>query len=112
MQRLRSVRCLVGLTVLAHLAPAAFVCVAQDSTRKILKQVAAEYPSLLKRRGIGGVVKLRVVVGADGRVKDAQVVGGSPILAERAEKAVRQWIFSPAASESTIEVSVTFDPQQ
>jgi TonB family protein len=82
----------------------------QETTRKVLKRVEAQYPSILKKRGIGGTVRLRVVVKADGTVRDTEVLGGSAILADSAQKAVKQWIFAPSAAESSVEVSVVFDP--
>lgn len=82
---------------------------AQDNDRKIVKRVEAQYPAILKRRGIGGTVRLKVSVHADGSVKDVEVLGGNPALADSAEKAVRQWKFAPG-NESTITVVVTFDP--
>lgn len=82
----------------------------QESSRKVVKRVEAQYPSILKKRGIGGVVRLRVVVKADGTVKDTEILGGSAILADSAQKAVKQWVFAPGSAESTIEVSVVFDP--
>ncbi len=82
---------------------------AQDNERKIVKKVEAQYPSILKRRGIGGTVRMKVSIHADGSVKDVEVLGGNPALADAAEKAVRQWKFAPGG-ESTITVAVTFDP--
>lgn len=82
---------------------------AQDNDRKIVKKVEAQYPSILKRRGIGGTVRMKVIVHPDGSVKDVEVLGGNPALADSAEKAVRQWKFAPGG-ESTITVAVTFDP--
>lgn len=84
-------------------------CRAQEAERKVLKKVEAQYPSILKRRGIGGTVRLKVAVKADGTVRDVEVLGGNPALADAAEKAVRQWRFS-AGSDSTVNVSVSFDP--
>jgi TonB family protein len=81
----------------------------QDGDRKIVKKVEAQYPSILKRRGIGGTVRLKVSIHADGSVKDVEVLGGNPALADAAEKAVRQWKFAPGG-ESMITVAVTFDP--
>ena len=81
----------------------------QDNDRKILKKVEALYPSILKKRGIGGTVRLKVVIHADGTVKDVEVLGGNPTLADAAEKAVRQWRFAPGG-ESTVTVTVNFDP--
>jgi len=83
---------------------------AQDSgERKIIKKVEAQYPAVLKRRGIGGTVRLKVLVHADGTVKDVEVLGGNPALADAADKAVRQWKFAPG-NESTITVALNFDP--
>lgn len=97
---------LCGLTVgLLYTASAK----AQDSERKITKKVEAQYPAILKRRGIGGTVKLKVMVHADGSVKDVEVLGGNPALADAADKAVRQWKFAPGA-EGVVTVTVNFDP--
>jgi TonB family protein len=81
----------------------------QEMDRKIVKKVEAQYPPILKRRGIGGTVRLKVAIHADGTVKDVEVLGGNPALADAAEKAVRQWRFAPGG-DSTITVAVTFDP--
>ncbi len=85
--------------------------IAQDNNiRKLLKKAPVGYPYILKSKGIGGVVKLKVFIKPDGTVRDAEVVGGNPILAESAQKSVMQWKFSPGSSETALEVSVTFDP--
>jgi TonB family protein len=81
----------------------------QENDRKILKKVEAQYPSVLKRRGIGGTVRLKVTIHADGTVKDVEVLGGNPALVDAAEKAVRQWRFAPGG-ESAVIVAVVFDP--
>lgn len=83
---------------------------AQDSGRKVLKKVPVAYPAILKTKGIGGVVRLKVFVKPDGSVRDAEVLGGNPILAESAQKSVLQWKFSQASSETMLELSVVFDP--
>ena len=94
---------------------AALLCVhsafAQQEARKILKRVEAQYPNVLKRRGIGGTVRLQVSIKADGTVKDAQVLGGNAILSESAQAAVKQWKFAPAVAETTMEITIVFDPQ-
>jgi TonB family protein len=83
---------------------------AQDATRKILKKVPVQYPQVLKMKGIGGTVRLKVFVKPDGTVKDTEVLGGNPILAESAQRSVSQWKFSTGNLETAIEVSVVFDP--
>jgi len=103
-----------GLVVGATLvAASAGVSIAQEvvlHSRKALKMVAVQYPSVLKSRGIGGTVKLRVQVNANGTVKDVQVLGGNPILSECSVKAMKQWLFVAAEKDEAIELSVVFDP--
>lgn len=99
-------RAALVLLVAAGLAAAQEV----SSSRKVVKSVSAQYPSVLKRRGIGGTVRMRVVVTPSGSVKDVQVLGGNPILADCAVKAVKQWTFIAAEKEETVEVTVGFDP--
>jgi TonB family protein len=83
---------------------------AQDTKHKILRKVPVDYPKILKDRDIKGNVRLKVFIKPDGSVKDIEVLGGNPILAECAEKSVRQWKFSPLSSDSNVEVVVHFDP--
>jgi len=82
----------------------------ENNARKVLKKAPVQYPSILKSKGIGGVVRLKVFVKPDGTVRDTEVIGGNPILVESAQKSVMQWKFSPGSSESAIEISVVFDP--
>lgn len=82
----------------------------QAQERKVLKKAPVSYPTILKSKGIGGVVRLRVYVKADGTVRDTEVVGGNPILADSAQKSVLQWKFTPGSAETVMEVSVVFDP--
>ncbi|HKW33232.1 MAG TPA: energy transducer TonB [Candidatus Acidoferrum sp.] len=106
----RSRKSFLGALLFAGLLAWAAGGQAQDSARKILKKVPVPYPSILKSKGIGGVVRLKVFVKPDGSVRESEVLGGNPILAESAQKSVSQWKFSPASSETALELSVTFDP--
>jgi TonB family protein len=85
---------------------------AQEGGRKLLKQVEPEYPRVLKKMEIGGTVRLKVVIKADGTVQSTDVLGGNPILATEAQKAVAQWKFAPAPTATTAEVKVLFDPHK
>ena len=38
---------------------------------------------------------IEAVIGTDGAVKEARVIGGEPILADAALTAVRQWEYTP-----------------
>lgn len=106
----RSRKSFLGALLLAGLLPWAATVQAQDSTRKILKKVTPQYPAILKSKGIGGMVRLKVFIKPDGSVRDTEIIGGNPILAESAQKSVMQWKFSPSSSETNMEISVVFDP--
>jgi len=83
----------------------------ENGARRVVKKAPVQYPSILKSKGIGGVVRLKVFVKPDGTVRDTEVIGGNPILVESAQKSVMQWKFSPGSSETIMEVSVVFDPR-
>jgi len=80
------------------------------SDRRVLVSVKPEYSDLLRHAQIGGLVRLKATVSAEGKVTGVDVVGGNPILAESAVKAVMQWKYIPAAAQSVEEVSVSFTP--
>jgi TonB family protein len=56
---------------------------------------------------ISGTVRLKIKVLANGTVASADILGGNPILAESAVKAVMAWKYTPAPS-TTVEIA-TFD---
>ena len=96
----------IGLLLFACALPGG----AQEPSRKILKKVEAQYPATLKRLHIGGTVRLKVYIKPDGSVRESEVQGGSPALADAAQKAVMQWKFAPGEAESSMQVSIVFDP--
>jgi protein TonB len=61
---------------------------------------APPYPIQALRQGIQGTVIVRVLVGADGRVLNAQIHQGvHPLLDRAALTAVRRWEFRPASRD-------------
>ena len=61
-------------------------------------------------------VKLRIRVGKDGRVIDASVIEGDPLLDPLAIEAVKGWLYEPwllngEPAEVVTEVNVTFEPK-
>jgi TonB family protein len=83
---------------------------AEKPARKLLVKTNPDYPWDLRRSHIGGVVRLNLVIAPSGAVNRVIVVGGNPILAETASKAVRRWKYAPADAESSQQVEVEFDP--
>ncbi len=107
-------RAAMGLAILACvLTPLALRAQSAEKAsklaRKLVHKVEADYPLDLQRAHIGGVVRLDVLVTAGGTVSNVAVVGGNPVLVETATRAVKQWKWVPADSESIIRVTINFD---
>jgi protein TonB len=60
-----------------------------------LRHVAPLYPELARRARVEGTVTLECVIDPQGRVAQARVLSGSPLLDEAALDAVRQWLYTP-----------------
>jgi TonB family protein len=82
-----------------------------EITRKVKSRVTPVYPEIARRMNISGVVKLVVVVNANGSVKTTKVMGGHPLLVSAAEDAVKKWKFEPAAQEDSGVVEFSFRPE-
>ncbi len=78
--------------------------------RKLIHKIEPAYPQDLKRRSIGGVVKLDLKISANGNVEKIAIVGGNPILADSAAQAVKKWQYAPAPTASSMLLNVEFDP--
>ena len=65
---------------------------------------------ILRVASIGGVVKLNATVLANGSVSKVTVLGGNPILADRALRAVMLWKFAPAAGPTNEIIALNFRP--
>ncbi len=72
-----------------------------------------KYPKKAKKAGLQGTVRLDVVIGKDGSIKDIKVLAGDPELAQAAVEAVSRWKYRPtllngAPVEVVSEVDVNF----
>ena len=65
-------------------------------------------PELAKRMHVTGKVKLEVVIAANGTVKSARPVGGSPVFENSAVDAVKQWRFEAAKTETKAVIVLEF----
>ena len=61
----------------------------------LTNRVEPEYPDAARRSHIQGTVTVDTLVGADGKVLEANALSGSPQLTEAAAAAVRQWRYKP-----------------
>ena len=74
--------------------------------RKVKNQVSPVYPELAKSMHINGTVKVEVTIAPNGNVTNVKVVGGHPVLADAALKAVEKWRFDAGPEETRI---ISFD---
>jgi TonB family protein len=74
--------------------------------RKIKSQVSPVYPELAKSMHIQGTVKVEITISPSGNVTSAKVIGGHPVLADAAVKAVKNWRYDNGPEETRI---VSFD---
>jgi len=81
----------------------------RSAERTLVTRVEPEYPETLQRLQIGGIVRLSVTISPKGTVENVALLGGNPILAEAATKAVKQWVYTPGPSRTTLEVSIPFE---
>jgi TonB family protein len=73
------------------------VVVSPDEEQKhLIHAVAPVYPEVARQAGIEGDVSLRILIGQDGTVTGANVLGGEPVLARAAVQAIEQWRYQPA----------------
>jgi TonB family protein len=81
------------------------------SKRKVKSLGRPQYPELAKKLNLSGIVKVEVIIGADGKVRRTRIVGGHPVLAPEAERAAMQSEFAPGPRETTEVIEFKFSPQ-
>lgn len=81
---------------------------ADQPDRKLVQQEQPEYPTIAAKMNLHGTVKLKIWIKDDGSVRRLEYVGGHPLLAESALKAVKNWKYQTAAKESTAQVELKF----
>jgi TonB family protein len=79
-----------------------------QEVRKAISNPAPVYPEVAKRMQLAGVVKIDVVVGPDGKIKESKVIGGHPVLVDAALTALRDWKYEKSNSETKKQVEFKF----
>jgi TonB family protein len=73
----------------------------EEGKRKTKTRTNPQYSDLARRMGLGGKVKIEIVISPDGHVKSSRAIGGHPVLVQSCLDAVRDWKFEPAPDETT-----------
>jgi len=85
----------------------------QDSEmiRKVTSRVVPAYPELARTMNVKGAVRLEVVVAPNGTAKSVKVIGGHPVLAQAAERAVQKWKWERVAHDTNEPIELRFNPE-
>jgi TonB family protein len=108
--RLASAALLLALCLTTPFVPASLAQKAPKSERKAIVITKPDYPDILRRAQVGGVVRLRATVLPNGAVTSVEIIGGNPILAENAAAAVKKWKYAPGPTQTVEDVSLSFTP--
>lgn len=81
-----------------------------SSNRRVISKVVPVYPHLARQMSLQGTVKLEVLVSGGGSVKSVDVKGGSPLLVQSAQDAVRMWRWEKTDHETTETIEFNFHP--
>jgi TonB family protein len=81
---------------------------AADRQRALVHSEDPQYPEIAKKMALHGTVKLKIWITPDGTVRKLEYIGGHPLLAESALKAVKTWKYVSAAQESEMTVEIKF----
>src|ERR1017187_7449659 len=78
---------------------------------------APEYPKVARQIGASGVVQIEAMIGIDGKVRNAKVLSGNPMLQKAAIDAVMEWKYKPALLngkpvESPVQIKLNFTPDR
>jgi TonB family protein len=80
---------------------------------RLVQRVNPNYPASARQYRVEGAVTLSATIGPDGRVREAKVISGPPMLRDAAVGAVKQWKYAPStvngrAVESSVQIVLQF----
>lgn len=78
--------------------------------RKPLSNPVPVYPEVARKMHLTGTVKVQVVIGADGRIKEKNFIGGHPVLVSAVEETLKNWKYAPASGETSTQLEFNFHP--
>ncbi len=78
----------------------------------VIKKVEPDYPPIARAAGAGGKVIVNITISDKGKVIEAEIVEGHPLLRDSVLQAVKQWEFKPAelsGVKAGVQAVLTFD---
>jgi TonB family protein len=81
-----------------------------QEARKALSKPTPRYPEIAKQMNLVGTVKVEVVIGQDGKVKESKVIGGHPLLVGSVLEKLKEWKYESGKTEITATLTFDFHP--
>lgn len=81
-----------------------------QEARKVIYRPTPRYPEIAKRLNLVGTVKVEIVIGPDGKIKNTNVLGGHPILVSTTLETLKEWKYEPSKTETVTTVNFEFHP--
>jgi TonB family protein len=81
-----------------------------QETRKVVSNPVPIYPDMARKLHLVGVVKVQVVIGPDGKIKETNFIGGHPLLVNAVEETLKNWKYAPASGETSTQLEFNFRP--
>jgi TonB family protein len=110
MKRERKDRRILGSALLAMALGLGVANSQAQESRKAVSKPVPPYPEVARKLHLSGVVKVQVVIGTDGRIKETNVIGGHPLLVNAVEETLKNWKYAPASGETTTQLEFNFHP--
>jgi len=82
-----------------------------EALKAAVKRPNPAYSPIAKQMRVAGDVEVEVNITKDGDVENVKVLSGNALLTAPVVKAVKEWKFSPFASEAVTQLKFTFKPE-
>jgi len=83
-----------------------------QAVRKPISSPQPDYPEIAKKMHLSGTVRVEVVIGTNGQIKETKVIGGHPLLVNSTLMTLRMWKYAPSSEETTTVLEFNFAPKQ
>src|SRR6267143_5054105 len=110
MKKERKARKVLGSALLAMALSLGVGNLQAQEGRKVLSNPVPAYPDVAKKMHLSGTVKVQIVIGGDGRIKEKNFIGGHPVLVNAVEETLKNWKYAPASGETTTQLEFNFHP--
>lgn len=106
----RLIRQAVAAAVVVLLLTPSSVDLSAQESRKLISHPAPVYPEMARKFALTGVVKVQVVIAADGHIKQTKFIGGHPVLVATVEDTLKKWQYAPSSGDTTDLLEFDFHP--